>query len=209
MIKIHHLNFSRSTRVIWLMEEIGAKYEIVPHARDPQTLRSPSSLAEVHPLAKAPVIEDGALVLVESGAIIEYLITKYGHGQLVPPTDDPAWGHYLEWLHFVEGSAMFPLFTHLMGKLTGGLPDGLKGFITPDITKSLTYVTDAVQGGSYLLGELFSGADIQMSYLLEIADMGGLLGGYPALVSYKARLEQRPGYKRALAVGGPMRLPIG
>jgi glutathione S-transferase len=209
MIKIHHLNFSRSTRIIWLMEEIGAKYEIVAHARDPQTFRSPPSLAEVHTLAKAPVIEDGALVLVESGAIIEYLLTKYGNGQLVPPTDDPAWAHYLEWLHFVEGSAMFPLLTHLLGILTGGLPDGLKGFITPDIGKSLTYVADAVQGGGWLLGELFSGADIQMSYLLEIADMGGLLGGYPALFSYKARLEQRPGYQRALAVGGPMRLPIG
>lgn len=209
MIKIHHLNFSRSTRIIWLMEELSAPYEIVSHSRDPKTLRSPPSLEDVHSLGKAPVIEDGELKLVESGAIIEYITGRYGDGKLVPVQADPAWPHYLEWLHFVEGSAMFPLLVHLLGALTGGLPDGLKGFITPDVGKNLDYVAAAVADDSFLLGEMFSAADIQMAYLLEIADMGGLLSGYPALLAYKARLEARPAYQRAIDVGGPMRLPIG
>ena len=208
MIKIHHLNYSRSSRVIWLMEELGEPYEIVPHTRDAATFRSPPTLARIHPLGKAPVIEDGALVLAESGAIIEYLVSTYGQGKLAPARGTPAWAHYLEWLHFADGSAMFPLLTHLLGGFTGGLSDGLKGFITPDIAKTLTYIDSTVTRNGHLLAEGFTGADIQMSYVIEMARMGKLVDPYPGLDAYMARLEQRPAFKRAFDRGGPMRLPI-
>ena len=128
MITIHHLNFSRSTRIIWLMEELGEPYEIVPHTRNPDTFRSPQTLDHIHPLGKAPVIEDGALVMAELGAIIEYVIATYGGGKLIPARSGPAWARYIGWLHFAEGSAMMPLLVHLLGMLTGGLPDGTQGF---------------------------------------------------------------------------------
>lgn len=208
MIKIHHLNFSRSTRIIWLMEELDQPYELVPHTRDPATFRSPPTLDQVHPLGKAPVIEDGALVLAESGAIIEYVIATYGGGKLAPASG-PDWARYLGWLHFAEGSAMMPLLVHLLGMLTGGLPDGLKGFITPDIEKSLTYTAAAIPDDGYLMGDAFTGADIQMSYVLEVARMGKVLDAYPSLEKYMARLEARPAYQRAFQRGGPVRLPLG
>ena len=208
MIKIHHLNHSRSTRVIWLMEELNEPYEIVQHMRDPNTFRSPQTLERVHPLGKAPVIEDGPLMLAESGAIIEYLISTYGRGKLAPAPGGSSWARYIELLHFAEGSAMFPLLVHLLGMLTGGLSDGLKGFITPDIAKILKYLDAEVARNGYLMAEGFTGADIQMSYVVEIARMGKLHEPYASLEAWMARLEQRPAYKRAIERGGPVRLPI-
>ena len=208
MIKIHHLNNSRSTRIIWLMEELGEPYQIVPHKRDPNTFRSPQTLERVHPLGKAPVIEDGALVLAESGAIIEYLVLTYGRGKLGPAPGAPSWPRYIELLHFAEGSAMFPLLTHLLGMLTGGLSDGLKGFITPDIAKTLKYLDAEVARNGFLVAEGFTGADIQMSYVIEMARMGKLHEPYASLEAWMSRLEQRPAYKRAIERGGPVRLPI-
>ena len=208
MITIHHLNFSRSTRIIWLMEELGEPYEIVPHTRNPNTFRSPQTLDRIHALGKAPVIEDGALVIAESGVIIEYVIATYGRGKLIPAQSGPAWARYIGWLHFAEGSAMMPLLVHLLGMLTGGLPDGLKGFIAPDIEKTLKYIAAEIPDNGYLT-DAFSGADIQMSYVLEVARMGKLLAAYPSLEKYMARLEQRPAYKRSIDRGGPVRLPLG
>src|SRR5258706_11214035 len=208
MIKIHHLNNSRSTRIIWLMEELGEPYQIVPHKRDPNTFRSPQTLERVHALGKAPVIEDGALLLAESGAIIEYLVLTYGRGKLGPAPGGPSWARYIELLHFAEGSAMFPLLTHLLGMLTGGLSDGLKGFITPDIAKTLKYLDAEVARNGYLMAEGFTGADIQMSYVIEMARMGKLHEPYASLEAWMSRLEERPAYKRAIERGGPVRLPI-
>jgi glutathione S-transferase len=208
VIKIHHLNYSRSTRIIWLMEELSEPYEIVPHSRNPNTFRSPQTLEQVHPLGKAPVIEDGSLKLAESGAIIEYLISTYGRGKLAPPPGGASWARYIELLHFAEGSAMFPLLVHLLGMFTGGLSDGLRGFITPDIAKILKYLDAEVARNGYLMAEGFTGADIQMSYVVEIARMGKLHEPYASLGAWMARLEQRPAYKRAIERGGPVRLPI-
>jgi glutathione S-transferase len=208
MIKIHHLNNSRSTRIIWLMEELGEPYQIVPHTRDPNTFRSPQTLERVHPLGKAPVIEDEALVLAESGAIIEYLVLTYGRGKFGPAPGGPSWARYIELLHFAEGSAMFPLLVHLLGSLTGGLSDGLKGFITPDIAKTLKYLDAEVARNGYLMAEGFTGADIHMSYVIEMARMGKLNEPYASLEAWMSRLEQRPAYKRAIERGGPVRLPI-
>ena len=187
MIKIHHLNFSRSTRIIWLMEEMGEPYEIVPYSRNPNTFRSPQTLEQVHPLGKAPVIEDGPLMLAESGAIIEYLISTYGRGKLAPAPGGSSWARYIELLHFAEGSAMFPLLVHLLGMFTGGLSDGLKGFITPDIAKILKYLDAEVARNGYLMAEGFTGADIQMSYVIEIARMGKLHEPYASLEAWMSR----------------------
>ncbi len=173
MRSANRLTFAtRSTRIIWLMEELGEPYQLVPHTRDPSTFRSPPTLDRIHPLGKAPVIEDSTLVMAESGAIIEYVIATYGHGKLAPAQSGPAWARYIGWLHFAEGSAMMPLLVHLLGMLTGGLPDGLKGFITPDIEKTLKCIAAEILDNGYLTGSAFSGADIQMSYVLEVARMG-------------------------------------
>ena len=154
------------------------------------------------------MIENGPLMLAESGAIIEYLISTYGRGKLAPAPGSSSWPRYIELLHFAEGSAMFPLLVHLLGMLTGGLSDGLKGFITPDIAKVLKYIDAEVARNGYLMAEGFTGADIQMSYVVEIARMGKLHEPYASLEAWMARLEQRPAYKRAIERGGPVRLPI-
>jgi glutathione S-transferase len=146
--------------------------------------------------------------MAESGAIIEYLVSTYGRGKLGPAPGQPSWPRYIELLHFAEGSAMMPLLVHLLGGLTGGLSDGLKGFITPDIAKTLKHIESEVARHGHLLADGFTGADIQMSYIIEMARMGKLTGPYPALEAYMAKLEQRPAYKRAIERGGPVRLPI-
>lgn len=209
MIKIHHLNFSRSTRILWLMEELEAPYEIVAYKRNEQTFRAPPELEKVHPLGKAPIIEDGDLVLAESGAIIEYVLETQGNGKLAPQRGTAEWGRYLGWLHYAEGSAMLPLLTHLLGNLTGGLSEGLKGFMDPEIDKTLAYISSSLSDDGWIVGRMFTAADIQMSYAVEVARMGKLLAGHPKLQGYLERIEARPAFQRALARGGPVALPLG
>ena len=140
-------------------------------------------------------------MIAELGAIIEYVIATYGRGKLIPAQSGPAWSRYIGWLHFAEGSAMMPLLVHLLGMLTGGLPDGLKGFIVWDIEKTLKYIAVEIPDNGYLM-DAFSGADIQMSYV-EVARMGKLLAAYPSLEKYMARLEQRPAYQRSIEIKSP------
>jgi glutathione S-transferase len=209
MIKVHHLKYSRSTRILWLLEELEQPYEIVTYARDRTTMRAPKSLEAVHPLGKAPVIEDDGVVLAESGAIIGYVVATYGNGRLAPAIGAPMWPAYIEWLHYAEGSAMMPILLHLLGGLTGGgLPSNLRDFVEPEIVRHLGYIESRLGGGSYLLGEDFSAADIQMFYVLEVAMMGKRLEDHPVLRSYLARLEGRPAFQRALGRGGPVVLPL-
>ena len=208
MIKIHHLKYSRSTRIIWLMEELGLPYEMTSYERDPATFRAPDSLKTVHPLGKAPAIEDGYLVLTESGAIIEYIVDTHGGGRLAPARGSPDHATYLEWLHFAEGSAMLPVVMVIVGGMTGGLHEGLKGFVDGELGAILGYIQSAVSPDHYLLPSGFSAADIQMSYVVEAARMAGLLAPYPQLAAYLERLEQRPAYGRALDKGGPVALPL-
>jgi glutathione S-transferase len=203
MITLHHLNFSRSSRVIWLLEELGRDYELVTYERD-RNFRAPASLAEVHPLGKAPVLVDGDLVLAESGTILRYLETKYGDGRLVPAPGTPDRALHDEWLDFVESSAGLPVMMTLLGGMTGGLPAGLVGFIAPELAKTLTYITDRVAARTYLMGDGLTLADIQISYLLTALRQAGQLGEYPAVAAYLERLEQTPGLKKTLEIGGPM-----
>lgn len=206
MITLHHLNFSRSTRALWLLEELGLDYELVRHERD-QNFRAPPSLAAVHPLGKAPVIVDDGLVLAESGTILRYLEQAYGDGRLVPAPGTPDRAVHDEWLDFVESSAGLPVMLTLLGGMTGGLPEGLQRFTSPELAKTLGYIADRVQDRTYLIGDRLTLADIQMSYLLTALRRTGQLAAYPAVDAYLQRLEETPGLRKAIEIGGPMAPP--
>lgn len=202
-IKLHHLEYSRSTRIIWLLEEMGTPYEMVRYARDAQTFRAPPELKDAHPLSKAPTVEIDGHVMVESGAIIEYLIERFGSDTLAPANakDRPA---YLEWLHFAEGTMAMPIILTALGPRFGGLGPMLGGFLGAEVTKLLDHVNTAVSGSDFLVGDRLSGADINMAYLLEVADAAGLLEGRAAVSAYLQRLRDRPAYARSIELGGPM-----
>jgi len=202
-IVLHHLEYSRSSRIIWLLEELGTPYEMVRHARDAVTFRSPPGLGAVHKLAKAPTLVVDGHVMVESGAIIEYLIERFGNGALAPrdPADRAA---YLEWLHFAEGTMAMPIILNALAPRFGGLGDVLGGFIQGELVKLLGHAEAAVSGRSFLVGDTLTGADINLSYLLEVADASGQLAGRPALSSYLETLRDRPAYRKCLELGGPI-----
>lgn len=206
MITLHHLNFSRSTRVIWLLEELGLDYELKTYQRD-QNFRAPPELASVHPLGKAPILVDDGLVLAESATILRYLEQKYGDGRLVPAPGTPDRAIHDEWLDYAESSAALPVMFTLLGAKTGGLPTGLAGFTGPELAKALAYIADRVRDREYLMGDRLTLADIQMSYLLAALRNAGQLGTYPAVAAYLDRLEATPGLKKAIEVGGPMSPP--
>lgn len=203
MIKVHHLNNSRSQRILWLLEELGVPYEIVPYQRDAVTNLAPPELKDIHPLGKSPVISDGDLVVAESGAIIEYLVRKYGQGRLMPAESSPDFVRYLQWMHFAEGSAMLPLLLALYVGRLGDAGAPLHPRIFGEIANHLSYMNGAIEKGGYLLGRDFSAADIQNSFVLEAAKLRGFLKDYPNLLDLLARLQARPAYRRALERGGP------
>ena len=200
MLTVYHLNESRSVRVLWLLEELDVPYEIVRFQRD-ATRRAPAELAEIHPLGKSPVIRDGELVLAESGAIVEYLVERHGGGRLAPRPETAAWGLYLQWLHFAEGSAMFPLLVELftgMGLIPGGMDGMLGGFVKAELAKQLAYIERELGEKEYLLGA-FTAADVMMGFPVDLAERQGHLAGRPRLLAWLARLRARPAYLRAQA----------
>jgi glutathione S-transferase len=166
-------------------------------------MRAPPSLKDVHPLGKAPVIEDGNLTLAESAVILRYIDDTYGEGRFAPRPDTPDAVIHDEWLHYAESSAALPIMITLLGGMTGGLPEGLKAFTQPELAKTLDYIEAGLTPGPFLMGESFTLADIQMSYLLLLAESTGLLNGHPALGEYLRRLEARPAFAKAVEVGGP------
>lgn len=206
MITVHHLNNSRSHRILWLLEELGLDYDVVKYERDPQTRLAPASLKEVHPLGKAPVIDDDGVRVAESGAIIEYVLHRYGEGRLRPKDTEPHYIAYLQWMHFAEGSAMLPL---LLGLYVGRLGEAgapLHPRINGEIANHLGYMDRALEGREYFLGFDFSGADIQMSFPAEVAAARHLLLPYENLAAFVDRVRARPAYKRAVERGGPFKL---
>lgn len=206
MIKVHHLNNSRSQRILWLLEELGRDYEIIHYQRDPVTRLAPPALKAVHPLGKSPVITDGDLVVAESGAIIEYLVRKYGDGRLAPALDSPDYIKYLQWMHFAEGSAMLPLLLALYVGRLGDAGAPLKPRISGEIDNHLAYMDAELVQRDFLLGSALSAADIQVSFVVEVADARNLLDDYANLSRYAERIHARPAYIRALERGGPYRL---
>jgi glutathione S-transferase len=202
VLKIHHLNNSRSQRILWLLEELGLDYEIVFYKRDPTTNLAPPELKAVHPLGKSPVITDGDITIAESGAIVDYVIDKYGKGRLQPPKDSPAHVTYNEWLHYAEGSAMLPLMLNLYTMRLGDASEPLKPRITSEIDNNLSYLSAALGDKPFLLGDELTGADIQNSFVVEVAKNFGVLAKYPNLTAYVERMHARPAYKAALEKGG-------
>jgi len=204
MLTVHHLNNSRSQRILWLLEELGTAYEIVKYQRMEGLPLAPPELKAVHPLGKSPVITDGGKTIAESGAIVEYIIDTYGGGRMKPPPGSDDYWQYVEWMHYAEGSAMGPL---LLALLAGFLGDGaamLRPRIDSEIANNLSYIERGLSGRDFFVGKGLTGADIQMLFVLEAA--GSRLEPYPASVAYRDRMHARPAYKRAIERGGPYQL---
>jgi glutathione S-transferase len=221
VIIVHHLNNSRSQRILWLLEELGLPYEIKPYQRDAQTRLAPPELKQVHPLGKSPVITDGGQTLAESGAIIEYLAGKYGAGRLAPAEGTPERLRYLYWMHYAEGSLMpplllklvfdrlardpMPMFIRPIARIIAGKVRA--SFVEPQIVRHLDYMEEELGKHLWFAGGEFTAADIQMSFPLEgAAARGGLNAGRPRLWSFLQRIHERPAYQRALDKGGPYEL---
>jgi glutathione S-transferase len=217
MIVVHHLNNSRSQRILWLLEELGLEYEVKRYQRDPKTMLAPPELLAVHPLGKSPVITDGAQTFAESGAIIEYLVDRYGKGRLAPAPDTPERLRYTYWLHYAEGSAMPPLLLNLIfNRLDQGpMPffvrpilrkvkqRALASFIDPRIAQHLDFQEAELGKTRWFAGNEFSAADVQMSFPVEAAAARAGLGqSRPKLMAFLERIHARPAYQRALQRGG-------
>ncbi|CAD6548382.1 glutathione S-transferase [Paraburkholderia metrosideri] len=217
MLTVHHLNNSRSQRVLWLLEELGVPYEIKRYQRDPKTMLAPPELRAVHPLGKSPVITDDGQTIAESGAIIEYLIGKYGQGRFAPAAGTPEHLRYTYWLHYAEGSAMPPLLLKLVAlriasapmpffakpiarKIAGTLQSS---FIDPQLKLHLGYIDKELSKTGWFVGNDFTAADVQMSFPLEAGTArGGMEGQLPAITGFLKRIHARPAYQRALERGG-------
>jgi glutathione S-transferase len=220
MITVHHLNNSRSQRVLWLLEELNVEYEIKRYQRDPKTMLAPESLRQVHPLGKSPVITDGTLTLAESGAIIEYIVDRYGEGRLAPMLGTPERLRYTYWLHYAEGSAMPTLvFKLVLDQLKKQSPPFLRpiaqmvtgpvkrSYIDPNIALNLDYQESELGNSQWFVGNEFTAADIQMSFPIEAAAAQvGLDASRPKLMDFLQRIHARPAYQRALKRGGAYEL---
>jgi len=202
MITIHHLNKSRSTRVIWLLEELNMPYTLVKHQRDSQTRLAPESLKLIHPLAKAPVIVDNEVTLCESGAIMEYILNQANDEKLRPKANSAEYYQYLEWLHFAEGSLSLPVIsTLLMSMETRDGKQALDGYIAKEIHLDFSYIENILSNRSYFAGDCFSAADIMMTIILEIAESLGLLANRTITKAYLVNIKQRPAYQKAASFG--------
>jgi len=221
VLTVHHLDHSRSHRVLWLLEELGIEYDIQRYVRDPATLRAPPSLKAIHPLGRAPTITDGGRALAESGAVLEYLVDRYDDGRLAPARGTPERERYTYFMHYAEGSAMLPLVLRL---IFGQMPrqpmpalarpvvralakNVIDTFVRPQIAQHLDHMEAALAESLWFAGDAFSAADVQMSFPVEAAAAGpGLDPSRPRLLAYLDRIRARPAYRRALAKGGPFDL---
>lgn len=221
MLTVHHLENSRSQRILWLLEELGLDYEIQKYQRDPLTSLAPAELQALHPLGKAPLVTDGELTLAESGAIIEYLVTTYGNGQLRPADGTPAALAYTYWLHYAEGSFMpLMLLSLIIGRIeTAPMPFFAKpiakgiaakvrgGYLDTNVKRNVDFLESSLQNSAWFCGDELTAADIQMSFAVEAAAVRALAGGdYPNLTAFLQRMRARPAYQRALDKGGPYEL---
>ena len=202
MIVVHHLNDSRSQRILWLLEELALPYEIERYQRNQQTRLAPPELKAIHPLGKSPVITDNGRVIFESGAIIDYIIRHHGGGRLQPDPATPAYDDYMQWLHFAEGSAMLPLLLKLYVSMLGDAGAPLSPRIESEIANHLGYINTKLAGHEYLLGDDLTAADIQLSFVGEIAAPRTNRAAYPNLDAWVRRFQARPAYQAAIARGG-------
>ncbi len=217
MLTVHHLNDSRSQRILWLLEELGVPYEVRHYTRNPLTLRAPAELKAIHPLGRSPVVSDDSVVVAETGAIVEYLLERYGHGRLRPAAGTDEARRFTYWLHFAEGSQMPPLLMRLVfdrlaaAKMPFFARPIVRGacrkvrdtFIDPQIQAHLDFLEAELGRSTWFAGAEFSAADVQMSFPIEVsAKRAGLGDGRPRLADFLRRIHARPGYQRALERGG-------
>jgi glutathione S-transferase len=219
MIIVHHLNNSRSQRVLWLLEELGLDYQVKHYQRDAKTMLAPPELKAVHPLGKSPVITDGEITVAESGAIIDYIVERYGAGRLIPAVGTPQRLRYNYWMHYAEGS-MMPLLViklifsfipkrspALIRPIARGIAENVeKNFLGPNLRTHLDYIESELGKSAWFAGEELSAADIQMSFALEASAARGPGGGRPRTAAFLERIHARPAYQRALEKGGPYQL---
>jgi glutathione S-transferase len=209
MLTLHHLNDSRSQRILWLLEELGAPYELKRYQRDARTRLAPPELEAVHPLGKSPVIVDGEVRIAESGAIVDYLIRRYGQESgkpaMMPAANSAEYEAYQEWLHYSEGSAMLPLLMHLYVSRLGDAGKPLHPRIDSEMANHLGYTDRALQGREFFVGQSLTGADIQMSFVAEMAKVFDRIAPYPNLSAWLARMHARPAFQRSVEKGGAYR----
>jgi glutathione S-transferase len=202
MIEVHHLNGSRSRRITWLLEELALEYQVISYQRDAHSNFAPPELKRVHPLGKAPVIRDDGEVIFESGAIVEYLIRRYGDGRLAPPADTPAYNRYLQFLHYAEGSAMLPLLLKLYVGRLGEAGAPLQPRIQSELDNHLGFLNAELNQRQYFIQDELTGADVQLSFVAQSAMRFLGREAYPNLSAFVDRIEARPAYQRAIARAG-------
>lgn len=204
MIKVHHLSNSHSHVVLWLLEELGVGYEIVPHQRDPQTGRSPQSLRDVHPAAKSPTIEDHGQVMIESAGILLYILEAYGNGRLRPAPGTAEAMRFYQWLTFIEGSAKAPLMnSFFMSRMAPD--DAQRNAMVAEMAQiPLRLIEAELKDQAFIVGDAFTVADIQLCFLEEIVEATGALAGLPRMGAHLERMRSREGYQKAEAKGGPV-----
>ncbi len=221
MITVHHLNNSRSQRVLWLLEELEIPYTIKFYERDKKTMLAPPELKQIHPLGKSPVVTDGDLVVAESGAIVDYLIRRYGKGKMKPQDGTKEDVRYSYWLHYAEGTLMPPLLLSLIFSqipkqpmpffvrpIANQIAKAVKSsFIFPQIKLNLDFVENELSNRDWFAGDDITGADIMMSFPLEAA--GARVGdeSRPAIRRFLSRIQSRPAYQEAVRKGGPFSIP--
>ena len=199
MIQVHHLNESRSRRITWLLEELRQPYEVLSYQRDPKTRLAPPELKLIHPLGKAPVLTDNGHVFIESGAIIEYLIRQYGGGQFAPAMGTPDHNRYMQFLHYGEGSAMLPILLKLYVSRLGVAGAPLQPRIESEMQNHLGFLNAELEGRDYFVGNDLTGADVQLSFVAQLAVKGAGRQTYPNLARFSDMVEARPAYQRAMA----------
>jgi len=216
MIIVHHLNDSRSQRVLWLLEELGLEYEVRRYQRDPETMLAPPELKAIHPLGKSPVIEDHGIKVAETGAIFDYLLNTDGQGRLRPPADTEEARRFTYWMYYAEGSAMTPLLLRLIfaqiparvpfiaRPIANGISRGMNArLIQPQLDNHLGYWESELARSEWFAGDQFTAADIMMSFPLEAAAARAGAGGKPHIAAFLQRIHARPAYQRAIDRGGP------
>jgi glutathione S-transferase len=201
MITVHHLADSRSQRILWLVEELGIPYELKKYPRF-QNQFSPPEYQALHGLGKSPVITDGAHTIAESGAIIEYILEVYGNGRMRPEAGTDDWVRYIQWMHLIEGSVMLPYILNIYVGMLGEAGVPLHGRVHGEVDKHFGFLETEMKGRDFVVGNDLTGADFQLTFLLEGAELSEMLGPYPELHRYLKLMQERPAYKRALEIGG-------
>jgi len=201
MIVVHHLNQSRSQRVLWLLEELGLPYEIAYYERDNRNM-APATLREIHPLGKSPIISDGGRVIAESGAIIDHIVRRHGNGRLGPSEADRLYEDYVYWLHYAEGSAVTPFIMMPVAQSFGKMAAPLRRRVEWEMALNLRFIDQSLSGKAFLLGDDLTAADIQMSFVGELAAASATIGQYPNIDRWVRRFQDRKAYKAAIERGG-------